>query len=251
MYLFLVFLQIFIFDLHLKRAGSWQKLEKSLWHALKARFEYLKEGHHWLHFQNYLILPGFIYWTTIVLIYLNPFDTFLKQVWIIMSTIALAKTFWYLKVVFYLHSEAGRIRRQLLFLTKLYASYLAFTAALGIMRYFGYGGELTGLLTFLITFLLMYQALFQHHFVGFETLKLLFYTSLALGVAGYLVYFFWNVNYYSGGLVLTALYNTIWGIIHHKYIDKNLTVETVYEYLAVLFVILVIVFSTTNFAEKI
>ncbi len=250
-YLFLVFWQTFIFDLHLKKAGSWQQIEKSLWQALKARFEYLRDIRHWLHFQNYLILPGFIYWTTIVLIYLNPFETAIKQVWIFMSTIALTKTFWYLKTIFYAHDNASRVSRQLLFLAKLYASYLAFAATLGIMHYFGYGGELSGLLTFLITFLLMYQALFQHHFVSFDILRLLCYTGLVMGVAGYLVYFFWNVNYYSGALILTGIYNTMWGLVHHKYIEKNLTVEMVYEYLAVLFVILVIVFSTTNFAARI
>ncbi|MDP3740828.1 MAG: hypothetical protein Q8R08_00695, partial [bacterium] len=98
---------------------------------------------------------------------------------------------------------------------------------------------------------LLYQALFQHHETGFETLKFLFGTSLTLGVIAYLLYFLWNVNYFSGALVLTGVYSTIWGIIHHKWIDKNLTREMVYEYLAVLFVILIIIFSSTNFAERI
>ncbi len=243
-YLFLVFWQTFIFDLHLKKVSMWQV-------ALRERFEYLKDRQHWLHFQNYLILPGIIYWTTVALLYLNPFDELRKQVWIFLSTIALAIAFWYLKTVFYAHREASHISRQMIFVAKLYASFVSFAAALGIAKYHGYGGAWFGLLVALLTFLLMYQALFQHRYTGFDSLKFLLSSSLVFGVAGYAIYFFWNVNFYSGALVLTALYNTAWGIIHHKYIDNNLTREIAYEYLAVLFVILVIVFGTTNFAQRI
>ncbi len=250
-YLFLIFWQTFVFDLHLKKAGSWRALEHSLWQALKARFEYLKERHHWLHFQNYLILPGFIYWMTVALLFLNPFDELRKQVWIFLSTVALSGGFWYLKTVFYSHREASRISREVIFLAKLYASYLSFAAGLGLVRYFGLGAEFFTLTAFLITFWLLFQALFQHHFIGFQTLKFLLLAGIGMAAAGYFVYSLWNVNFYSGGLVLAAVYNTIWGLVHHKFIDQNLTRRIVYEYLAVLFVILVIVFGTTNFAERI
>lgn len=250
-YVFLVFWQTFVFDLHLRKPRTYTDLGRSVAGSLKERFEYLKHGHHWLHFQNYLILPGVIYWSTVALLYLNPFDALLKQVWIFLSTMALATSFWYLKSVFYAHRDASRLTREMIFITKLSATFLAFTAALGIARYFGYGGEYFGLTVFLLSFLLMYQALFQHHYVGSKMLKFLLITGALLGAAGYLIYFFWNVNFYSGALVLAAIYNAVWGIVHHKYIDQNLTRQIVYEYLAVLFVILVIVFGTTNFAERI
>lgn len=250
-YLFLLFWQMFIFDLHLKKTGSWAVLERSMSRQLKDRFEYLKEKHHWLNFQNYLILPGVIYWSTIALLFLSPFDEIRKQAWIILGTLGLAVAFWYLKTVFYAHKDAKPPVRQMIFLAKLFASYWSFAAALGTGHYFGYSGEWFGLVVFLLTFLLMYQALFQHHYLGFKTLKFLFFSGILLSTVGYLIYYLWNVNYYSGALCLAAFYNTIWGIVHHKYIDKNLTREMVYEYLAVLFVVLVILFSTTNFAERI
>jgi hypothetical protein len=250
-YLFLVFLETFIFDLHLKRIGSWQTFEHSFWKALKERFSYLSVKHHWLHFQNYLLLPGIIFWTTACLLFLNQFDELRKQTWIFLSTLALSLSFWYLKTVFYNHKNASRLAREFIFLAKLYASFLSFTVSLGIARYFGYGGIWAGLAVFLLTYLLLYQAFFQHHFVGFSTVKFLLGSAVFLGAGAFLIYSFWNVNFYSGALILTAFYNTIWGIVHHQFIDKNLTRTMVYEYLAVLFVILVIVLGTTNFAQKI
>lgn len=250
-YVFLIFWQILVFDLHLKKPRTGTDLTRTVAEGLKERFEYLKHRHHWLQFQNYLLLPGITYWTAVVMLYLNPFDSVIKQAFIAISTIFLAVDFWYLKTVFLAHKDAKVHHRQLIFLSKLWASYLAFAAAFGITRYFGYGANWFFLAVFVLTFLLLYQALFQHHETGFETLKFLSATSLILGVSAFFLYYFWNVNYFSGALVLTAVYNTIWGIIHHKWIDKNLTRKMVYEYLAVLFVILVIVFSSTNFAERI
>ena len=262
-YLFLVIWQAFIFDLHLK-TSSIRTIERTLLGGLKNRWAYLWNIHHFLHFQNYLILPGIIYWMTVILIYLNPFDELVKQVWIAASSIALAAAQWYLKTVFLAHKESGAPARQIIFTAKLYASYIAFAAAFGISRYFGplpadqkpddyftLGAPGFAVIAFCATVLLLYQALFQHHFVGFKILKYLFAAGTGLAVLGFALFYYWNVNYYSGALVMAGVYNTVWGIIHHKYIDKNLTRTIVYEYLAVLFVILVMVFSTTNFAERI
>lgn len=250
-YLFLVFLQTFVFDLKLKKIRSLGDFGQTFITGLKLRFAYLTEGRHWLHFQNYLILPGIIYWATIILLYLSPFDQWRKQTWVILSSLALAVAIWYLKTVFYAHHDATPRTRQMIFLAKVYGSYVAFGAVFGIARYFGYGAGWLWLTVFLLTFLLMYQALFQHHYVGFVMLKFLLFSGVSLGALAYLLYYLWNVNFYSGAFVLAAIYNTIWGIVHHKYIDRNLTREIVYEYLAVLFVVLVILIGTTNFAERI
>ena len=269
-YLFLLFMQIFVFDLHLRPARSIAGLERSFFAALRNRFHYMGERNHFLHFQNYLILPGVIYWATIAILFLNPFAETIKQTWITLSSLALGLSFWYLKTVFYAHHDAARTVRKAIFMAKLYASYLAFAAAFGITRYFApvspesialspvahadkfaLGSPWLFVFIFSISFLLFYQALFQHHAVDFNMLKFLFFTSIGLGVLGYFLFYYWNANYFSGALVLTAVYNTIWGIVHHKYIDKNLTRDLVYEYLAVLFVILVILIGSTNFGERI
>ena len=74
--------------------------------------------------------------------------------------------------------------------------------------------------------------------------------GLLLSWVAALVYLFWNVNYFSGALLITSVYIACWGIVQHKYIDRNLTREIVYEYLSVLFVVIVLVAGMTNFREK-
>ncbi|MDP3741182.1 MAG: hypothetical protein Q8R08_02540, partial [bacterium] len=140
-YLFLVFLQMFVFDLHLKKARTMTGLEHSFLQALRERFEYLKHKHHFLHFQNYLILPGITFWTTVALLFLHPFNQEVKQVLIILSTVSLSVNFWYLKTVFLAHKDAVGAARQLIFLSKFWASFLAFAAGFGITRYFDSGAN--------------------------------------------------------------------------------------------------------------
>ncbi len=251
--------QVFIFDLHLKPARSYGVLKRSFVSAIGHRFSYLAHGHHFWHYLNYLILPSIIYWATVLLLFLNPFDPVLKQIWIGMAMLGLGTASWYLKTIFYAHKEASFLARQFIFLAKILASYLAFTAALGIAKYFepgalgfvpvGAAGFTMGV--FSLSVLLMYQALFQHHYLGYSTLSFLLGVGLLLGIVAYAVYELWNINYFSGGLVIASVYNTIWGIVHHKYIDKNLTRKIVYEYVSVLFVILVIIIGSTNFASRI
>lgn len=250
-YAFLVFWQSFVFDLELRPAATLSGLERSFLHSFRDRFSYLIHGDHWLHYQNYLVLPGIIYWSAIVLLYLRPFEQVFKQFVIIGSAMALSVAFWYLKTTFYRHHEASRGQRQSIFLVKVYASFVAYAAALGIIRYFGFGVEFFSILIFGITFLLLYQALFQHHSVALKSVMRILATSLILSGLAYVVFFIWNVNYYSAALALTAFYNTAWGFIHHKYIDRDLTREIFLEYVAVLILVLVIIFSTTNFAERI
>jgi len=249
-YIFLVLWQIFIFDLHLK-ASSLAGFERTLTQSIKGRFGYMANFRHFLHFLNYLILPTIIYGFTAAILFINPFDQVIKQAFVVGATLALTLSFWYLKTVFLAHAGANKPTKQLIFLAKLYASFVAFTAAFGLTRHFGYEAEVFVLLVFCVTFLLFYQALFQHHSTSVRMIKFPFLTGVILGAIAYFIFLFWNVNYFSGALVLTAVYNTIWGIVHHKLIDKNLTREMVYEYLAVLFVILVIVIGSTNFAQKI
>ena len=250
-YIFLVVLENLVFDLHLRPVRTVGALERSFFAAIRERFHYIGERRHFLHFQNYLVLPSIIYWATVALFFLSPFENTIKLILILTTTLALGISFWYLKTVFYAHHEASRGKRQLLFIAKLYATFLAMSASLGISRYFGHEVLWFALLVFSISFLLMYQALFQHNYSGFKAVKFLLVSSISLGTIGYFVYIYWSVNYFSGALLLTAVYNAFWGIIHHRYIDQNLTRELVYEYLAVLFVIVVILLGGTNFGERI
>src|SRR3989344_4580585 len=140
-YLFLIIWQIFVFDLHLK-TSSLARFEETLLQSLKRRFQYMANFHHFLHFLNYLILPTIVYAFTAVVIYLNPFDQAVKRVFILGAALALAISFWYLKTVFLAHAEASKPSKQLIFLAKLYGSFVGFAAAFGFVRHFGIGAEL-------------------------------------------------------------------------------------------------------------
>ena len=238
-----MFLASFIFDLHLKKAGAW--------HALEERFGYMLDVNHWMNYQNYLILPGIIFWSAIALMFLNPFDLILGQGIILTATLGLTIAFWYLKTVFYAHKQARAGTLQVIFLVKLLATYLAYAAAFGLSRYFGYNALFFAILIFGVTFLLLYQAFFQHHYISLGTVGLILLSALAIALIGYYMFSIWNVNYFSGALAVAVFYNTIWGLMHHKLIEKNLSRDMVYEYLTVLFVVLVIIFSTTNFSERV
>lgn len=241
-YIFLVFWQSLVFDLHLR--GGYMS-------SLKQRFDYVFDKRHASEYFHYLIVPAVLYWAAAVLLYLNPFAQVLKQALILTSTAAFALSFWYLKTVFYAHKNAGKHVRQAVFLLKLTAVFLAFAAAFGFTRGQGWSGFEFASVIFVLTYLLIHQAFFQHHYLGHNEITLILLAALATAEFAAIIYAVWNVNYFSGALAITAVYSTIWGLIQHKFIDKNLNREIAYEYLAVLFVVLAIIFSTTNFSERI
>jgi len=110
-YIFLVVLENLVFDLHLRPVRTVGALERSFFAAIRERFHYMGERRHFLHFQNYLVLPSIIYWATVALLFLSPFENTIKQILILASTLALGISFWYLKTVFYAHHEASRGKR--------------------------------------------------------------------------------------------------------------------------------------------
>ena len=229
-YAFVIFWIIFSYDTYRRHIAA----VPILWHELA----------------NYLILPSVIYFSTVALLFLAPFNRSLQELWIVLATLGLSIGLWYLQTVFHSHREGSRHLRQLLFATKLFASFLGFAAALGIGRHEGFGDIWTGLLVMLASHLLMRQAIFQHHDMHGHMLRFVLIVGLTLGLVGAFLYSFWNVNFYSAALLLSALYSTIWGYVHHKYIDRDLTAQIIYEYLSVLFVVLVILFATTDFSER-
>lgn len=231
LYIFLMAWTVFIYDTHRRHIAAAPVV--------------------WSQLSNYLILPSVIYWSAVVLMFLSPFHSALLQIWTVVATVGLAAGLWYLKVAFHDHREASHKARQMIFGAKILGSYLGFAAALGIGRYYEFGALWTGLCILLVAELLLRQALFQHHEMSHAMLHFVLWIGLGLGVIGFFLYYFWNVNFYSAGLTLAAVYNTAWGYLQHKYIDHDFSKKIFYEYLAVLFVVLVILLSTTNFSEKI
>jgi len=250
-YAFLVFWQSVVFDLHLRPTKTLRAWKKTVIHGIRSRFAYLSADNHGVHYYNFLVLPGIIYWSAVVLLFLNPFETGIKQVVILASSAALTIAYWYMKTVFYEHKNTHRNVRQIIFLTKLFASYASFTAVFGLVRYFGAGAISFAMAVFALTYVLIHQAFYQHHYIRHNTVKLILIGGLVTAEFAAMIFSIWNVNYFSGALAISAVYNAIWGLMQHKFIENNLRRELIYEYFAVLFLILVLVFSTTNFSERI
>jgi hypothetical protein len=255
-YAFHIFWLTFIFDLHLKKRGvlAAAKLNHQGWMMLKRalidRVEHLRKWEYFRHYQNYLVLPSIIYWGTAILLFLNPFDTGLKQVTLLFSTLALSVAYWFMKehVSRKLEHEDHWIKA--LSLVKLYAAFIIFSATLGVTFYYGYDATFLFSAIVALTFLLVYQALFQHRLLNFYIFLWLAIIALGMGVVSLWVYSNWSSEYLTAGLVMLAVYNAIWGILHH-HLDHTLTKKIAFEYIAMMVFIVSFVFASHNFNQRV
>src|SRR5258708_4941221 len=255
-YAFHIFWLTFLFDLHLKKRGvlanarinhqGWKMLQM----AFVDRIEHVRRWEYLRHYQNYLVLPGFIYWATVILMFLNPFNMGLKQTVIVCSTFALNVAYWFMKehISRRLEHEVHWIKA--LSLVKLYAAFIVFSAVLGVTFYFGYHVSFLFSAVVSMTFLLIYQALFQHRLLNFSIFFWIAIISLAMGIVSLWVYSNWSVEYLTAGLVMLAVYNSMWGILHH-YLEHTLTKKIAFEYLAMMIFIVSFVFASHNFNQKV
>ncbi len=255
-YLFHIFWLTFIFDLHLKKIsiiGAYLagRLDfKTFKAALYDRFSHVLNWTYFRHYQNYLVLPGLIYWSVVVLLFSNPFNHVLKQSIILFSTFAMSVAYWFMKEHVSRKLEHDHRWIKILALVKLFAAFLLYSALLAItLRYgFGAGFLLAGMIT--TTFLLIYQALFQHRLLTFNVFIWIICISLTMGIVSLWVYHNWNTQYFSGGLVMLAVYNTMWGLLHN-YLDKTLTRRVIFDYLVMTVFIISVLFASHNFNQRI
>ncbi len=102
-FVYLIFNIVFFFDLHFKKRGSWQRAKRKhqntisrlhrngqiIFSAFWDRFEHLRRWSYvrqWLHF---LLLPGFIFWATVSLFYVNFGFVKIQQTVLLLSSAAL------------------------------------------------------------------------------------------------------------------------------------------------------------------
>ncbi|GAC1412413.1 MAG: hypothetical protein NVSMB66_1370 [Candidatus Doudnabacteria bacterium] len=248
-YLFLLIWLYFIFDLHFKDR---QHLDtKTLLSSIVKRFKHFTVWEHLRYFQNFLILPGILYWGSIILIGINFGHLKLQHFIAVSTAIALVVAFSLFKEVF--HQKIAPIHNShfvALTYVKVYAAWLIYASSLGIVWYYCFKPYVFYAVVFLVTLMLLYQALFQFSKITLQNLGYALLVSVGLSVASYYVYQYWNVNYFSAGLFLMAFYNFLWGLLYHT-VKKTLTFQVFFEQIAVLSLILVIVFGTTNFNSKI
>lgn len=265
LYLFLIFSISFVFDLKLKLPKSWQRssyyyhhvkhrvsrLLKIVGRALALRFRYLNSEKHWRHFLNYLILPSALYWAIVVLIFLNPFETLFKQIFIITGVLLFTILIWHLKAIFISYSSASINARYLMFASMVITGFLAFSAALGLTWYLGMSITAFAVSVFAVSALLMYQSLYHHPFLDIvKDIRFVLLGSLILAAGAYLVGTFWTVNYFSGGLLLAGGLHLYWSMVLQG-LQGRLTASRVFDYALIFLFIVLFVLVTTNFNARI
>jgi len=255
-YAFHILWLTFVFDLHFKERGIIDVIKlnhrglKLFWEALKLRFKYMANWQHWRHYQNHLVLPGLAYWSTVILLFLNPFNSGLKQALVIFATITMAVGYWFFHEHISRHLEVVNWGIKILSVVKLFVAFMVYSALVGVTSYFGYDVWFLLLATFTLTFLLIYQALFQHNLLTFSIFLWIVIIAMVMAIVSMWVYGNWNAQYFSAGVVMLAIYNTLWGLLHH-YLDRSLTRTVVLEYLVMLLLVISILFASHNFNQRV
>ena len=247
-YAILLFWLYFIFDLHFKPGK--EPVTFAL-HYFKKRFHHFMSWEHFRHFQNYLLLPGLLYWGAVILIGINFQRHAIQNFVAIVTSIGLVVAFSLFKEIF--HTKKAPIANgHFIALTyvKLYAAWLVYSSALGIVWYECLPPFYFYFLVFIASLMLLYQALFQFGAIGYRNVRLVTLASILIAIVSYFVFQFWNVNYFSAGILLAAVYNLLWAIIFHM-INKNMTKEVALEHIAIFTLIAIMVFGTTNFKATI
>jgi len=254
LFAFIVFCVSFIFDLHLKRSAvasfTSAKFRHLMWQALRQRFHHFFDWKFLKHYLNYLVLPSILFWAIVILVYLNPFAGNLKQILILASTFSFVLYFWHMKEHITSNMEAHEKMLRLLATTKLLAVYAAFAATIGISWYYGLNSGVVFISSAAVSFLLVRQALISYSLGNPDTNFLTFIFSILIGFAAIWVYKNWTYQYFTAALLLAILYNTFWGLLHHK-LDRTLNKKIVWEYILLDILVLAIIFSTHNFGPRI
>ena len=248
-YLFLAFNIIFLYDLHFKTHPG---KELSLKPALVARTEHFWSLRYIGRYFNYLLLPTLIFWSTVIVLYLNFGHVKIQQSIALFSSIALVAAYWYIKEIFSRRAEIVDIEIFVrMTVIKIYSAGLAYAAAMALMRSsyclssYYYAG-----VVFAITFSLIFQALFQHRLNSNKNLLITAGISLLQAVAGFFVYRFWGLNFYTAAILLVIIYNLMWGVFHY-YLDGALTKKAFLEILIISLLTAAMIFGATNFRARI
>ncbi len=263
-YGFLLLFMAILFDLHFKNPGALKRAmlrHENVQHRLvrmakitiSAVFDRVSHIHTWKYLKRLLvsfIIPGFAYWATIALLYVNFGNVKLQQAFILLSSLALIAIYWFFKETFSRQKEV--VDSDIFVIStvvKIYTSAILFAASISLVRRYCLGSELLVLGTFSFTFLLIYQALVQHKMNSFKNILITLAISLIMAHIGYFILVYWGFNFYTAAAFWTVCYNLFWGIFHY-YLDRALTKLAFFEILAVSLLIGFMLFNVTNFKAQ-
>ena len=236
-YVFLFLWFVFFYDLHLKKSPN-------------GRFSHFFRLSHIKHLIIFFITPTLSYWSLVILLALNPFNEMIKETSVIVVTLSLVTFFWYYHEFFSRQLNRHPNQIKVLNLIKLIALFLVFASALGASWFMGDAEMQMFSLIFTSTFLLMYQAMVHYEEFNLIALMTSIGVSFVVGILALAVYYYWNFHYFSGALLLVAVYNFFWSMLHH-YLSKDLTSKLFWEYLFMTLVLVSLILVSQNFAAKV
>jgi hypothetical protein len=263
-FLYLLFNIVFFFDIHFKTPGSWQRAKikhqslakglgrfaRTVFSALWDRFRHLREWEYVRRWIYFLLLPGFIFWASVSLFYVNFGFYRSQQIVALFSGIALVAYYSYLKEIF---NRKKEIIDSDIFIVlsviKIYTAGALFAASMAMLRSYCLEPWYFSAEVFCFTFLLIYQALYQHRKIRPGTTFQTLIISLLMAAIGQLVYVYWGYNYFTAAVFLTACYNFFWGVFHY-HLDKALTWRAFWEILIISLIMALMVLSVTNFNAR-
>ncbi len=263
-YIYLTLKITILYDLHFKNPGALKRAKKQhesithwikrdfkiIFSALRNRFHYLGKKRHWQIFQNYLILPGILYWSTIALLYIQLGKTASQYLLAFLSGTGIVVIYTFLKEALIRKTE--KVERDIfaaLTAVKTYTIAAAFGSSMALLRMFCVKPEYFTAIIFSLTFLLMYQALFMHKLWKGKNIAWTFFISTFQALAAYFVYIYWGFNFFTAAIFLAAIYNFMWGIFHY-HLDGALNKKVFFEILIICALIAFMVFSVTNFRSS-
>ncbi len=256
-----------LYDLHFKNPGALKRaktkhepithrLHRTLRILLSAFWDRIKHFRQWKTFSlwlNYLLLPGIIFWATVVIFYLNLGHLALQQAFAVLSALAGIAAYWHIKEIYTAKEEKVSLDSfAVLSAVKIYTALVAYGAAI---QYAKYNCDFISpawffTIVFCISFLLIYQALFQHAYTSTKNVLWTLIISSTLGLLGYFVYLFWGYEYLTASIFLAAFYNMLWGIFHHS-LEGTLNKRVFWETVIVSIFIAVMAIGSTNFKAQI
>ena len=240
----------FLYDLHFKNRQVWNVTLKNLGEAFYDRFKHLLLWKEYSRALHYLLLPGLLFWSTVVLFYIELGHGKIQFIFAALTTLALTLNYYFIKEVF---SRKSEIVDEDIFVSlsvvKVYAAAVVFGSTMAIMRRFCLEPTLFSSAIFSLTFLLIYQALHQHKLVNARNFFVNLVIAGIMAVIAHSVYIFWGYNFYTAAIFFAAVYNLLWGGFHY-WLDRALTPRAFAEIVLVCLVISGIVFSATNFRAR-
>jgi hypothetical protein len=136
-----------------------------------------------------------------------------------------------------------RLTYNILILSTILTSFLAYSVVWAFFRDLSTSIWLILLIFFFLTSLLFYQIFHLFGVLRKRSVIYALFSSLALTQIAWILCF-WPIEYFFSGILLTIVFYSFWGLIHHQ-LENTLTKMLVIEYVALSLVIFFIILRSS------